>query len=279
MRPLFNNHELSNWIQISAIKFSIVPIAYIIPVFVFKIPVESIYDYLLEVVRLYCVILMTSIIGKVSNSKFVKLGLILAVVNGVYDSITEIIFVDHMIAGRFPFADALLDEALLIIGYGCIINGLYQHFKQINKLTLTDDLTRCYVFATVDLVPLGAYQFFYFDLDNFKAINQTKGHNVGNTVLSIFAANLMQSCGDVGYVFRIEADKFLVIIDIEQAQPFIDSLTHVYSKEHIPFCYGTAACLDNDLKRSLSEAEENLREMKLCKNALYTDEFRLEGYE
>jgi len=58
MRSLFNNHQLSRWIFTSAIKLSIVPIVYIVPVFVFQIPVESIYDYLLEVVRLYCVILM-----------------------------------------------------------------------------------------------------------------------------------------------------------------------------------------------------------------------------
>ena len=265
MRALFNNHDLSNWIRISAIKFSIVPIAYIVPVLVFKIPIESIYDYLLEVVRLYCVILMTSMISKLINSKLVRLGLILAVVNGAYDAITEIIFFNHMITDRFPFADALLDEALLIIGYGCIINGLYQLFNRINKLTLTDELTRCYVFATIDLVPLGTYQFFHFDLDNFKTINETKGHNVGNIVLTTFAAKLMQFCGDVGYVFRIEGDKFLVIIDIEQAQRFIDSFTHAYSKEHIPFSYGTAACLNNDFNGSLSEAEDNLREMKLCK--------------
>ncbi|ODS04185.1 GGDEF domain-containing protein [Vibrio scophthalmi] len=279
MRSLFNNHQLSHWIFTSAIKFSIVPIVYIVPVFVFQIPVESIYDYLLEVVRLYCVILMTSMIGKLVNSKLIKLGLMIAVANGVYDSITEIVYIDLMISNRFPFADALLDEALLIIGYGCIIKGLYLHFTRINKLTLTDNLTKCYTLATLDLVPLGAYQVFYFDIDNFSNVNKSKGHDIGNKVLNAFATQLMYSCQDLGYVFRIEADKFLVVVDIDQAQLYIDSVTKAYERKEIRFSYGTAACLTNCFKDAIAEAEENLREMKRCNNSLYSKEFELEGYE
>ncbi|EGU35169.1 GGDEF domain-containing protein [Vibrio scophthalmi] len=279
MRSLFNNHQLSHWIFTSAITFSIVPIVYIVPVFVFQIPVESIYDYLLEVVRLYCVILLTSMIGKLVNSKVIKLGLMIAVVNGVYDSITEIVYIDLMISNRFPFADALLDEALLIIGYGCIIKGLYQHFTRVNKLTLTDNLTKCYTLATLDLVPLGAYQVFYFDINNFSEINRTKGHNIGNKVLTDFASQLIDGCYDFGYVFRIEADKFLVVVDIDQAQLYIDSVTKAYERKEISFSSGTAACLTNCFKDAIAEAEENLHEMKRCNNSLYSKEFELEGYE
>ncbi|EGU46328.1 GGDEF family protein [Vibrio ichthyoenteri ATCC 700023] len=278
MRSLFNNHQISRWIVTSAIKFSIVPLLYFVPVFVFQIQLESIYDYLLEVTRLYCVILMTSMIGKLVNSKLIKTGLMIAVANGVYDSITEIVYIDLMISSRFPFADALLDEALLIIGYGCIIRGLYLHFTRINKLTLTDNLTKCYTLPTLDLVPVGAYQVFYFDIDNFKKINKAQGHDVGNNVLNTFATQLISSCSNLGYVFRIEADKFLAVVDIAQAQEYIDSVTKAYERKEITFSSGTAACFNNKFKAAISEAQDNLREMRQCKNGIVDNELKFEGF-
>lgn len=279
MRSLFNNNQLSHWIFTSAIKFSIVPLVYFVPVFLFQIRLESIYDFILEVTRLYCVILLASMAGKLVNSKLIKLGLVLAVANGIYDSITEIVYLDLMISHRFPFADALLDEALLIISYGCIIKGIYQYFSRINKLTLTDNLTKCYNLSAIDLVPLGAYQVFYFDIDNFSQINKSKGHDAGNNVLSAFAAQLMYSCRDLGYVFRLEADKFLAIVDIEHAQDYIDSVTKAYERREITFSSGTAACLNYSFQTSISEARVNLHEMKRFKQSIYTEEFELAEYQ
>ncbi|MFA0412716.1 GGDEF domain-containing protein [Vibrio renipiscarius] len=271
MRSLFNNHNLPNWIIKSAITFSIVPAIYIVPVVVFQIPLESFYDYFLEVTRLYCVLLLSSMIGKLINSKMIKLGLYLAIANGVYDTITEIILIEQLISHRFPFADALLDEGLLIASYGCIINGLFQHFNRINALTLTDNLTQCYNLSTVPLIPFGAYQVFYFNLDNFKRINQTQGHDVGNKVLVNFAAQLMHSTSNNGYVFRVEGDKFITVIDVNCAQHFIDSFNQSYQQEHIAFSYGTAACFDNKLKQAIDEARDNLNEIKSDKEAMCID--------
>ncbi|RJX75591.1 GGDEF domain-containing protein [Vibrio sinensis] len=273
MRTLFNNRELSYELLSCAFKFSIVPFLYIVPVFVFQIEVDSIYDYLLEVTRLYSVILLTSLLGKLVNSKMIRFGLILAIINGVYDSVTEIVILQQMLVSPFPFVDALLDEALLIAGYGCIISGLYQHFMQINRLTLTDNLTQCYTRSALNLIPIGGYQLFYFDLDDFKIINDTRGHNVGDKVLTTFSRMLIRSCDDTGYAFRLGGDEFLAIVDVDKAVHFIDVFTKACDLEEIKVSYGTSACFDNNFKIAISEADENLYEMKQCKKSFSDQSF------
>lgn len=275
MRTLFNSHELFNQIAKKAIVYSIVPLAYFIPVFAFSIPIESVYDYLLEVTRLYCVILIASLVGKLVKSRVIKIGLVFAVFNGAYDAITEIIAVDNAISEPFPFADALLDEALLIAAYGCVIYGLYHHFKKVNTLSLTDNLTGAYTRSALDLIPVGQYQLFYFDLDDFKQINDTQGHNYGDHVLKTFSEHMIKACGDSGYILRFGGDEFIALIDTNNAQSFIDAVEHASDGDKIKFSYGTAACTHNDYKAAIIEADENLYQMKKYRKSDYEHVFGL----
>jgi len=275
MRTLFNNHELFNQIAKTAIVYSIVPLAYFIPVFAFSIPIESVYDYLLEVTRLYCVVLIASMVSKLVKSKVIKIGLGLAVFNGAYDAITEIIAIDNAISGPFPFADALLDEALLIAAYGCVLYGLYHHFKRVNTLSLTDNLTSTYTRSALDLIPVGQYQLFYFDLDDFKQINDTQGHNFGDHVLKTFSGHMIEACGESGYILRFGGDEFIALVDMKDAQSFIDSVSHACDADKVKFSYGTAACLNNDYKTAIAEADENLYQMKKYRKSDYEHVFGL----
>jgi len=53
----------------------------------------------------------------------------------------------------------------------------------------------------------------YFDLDGFKRINDTQGHDQGDLYLKSFAQRLKQKLRDSDFVARIGGDEFCVLID------------------------------------------------------------------
>ncbi len=52
----------------------------------------------------------------------------------------------------------------------------------------------------------------YFDIDNFKHINESYGHNTGDMVLSTYADRLRVFCGDSDFVAKLGGDEFAVIL-------------------------------------------------------------------
>lgn len=59
----------------------------------------------------------------------------------------------------------------------------------------------------------------FIDLDNFKTVNDTLGHNAGDIVLQMTAARLSDAVGDEGTLARIGGDEFVVVMkgdDVER---------------------------------------------------------------
>ncbi len=66
---------------------------------------------------------------------------------------------------------------------------------------------------------LGHLAILFIDLDNFKTVNDTLGHNAGDVVLQMSAARLDSAVGHAGTLARIGGDEFVVILkgdDIEK---------------------------------------------------------------
>ena len=61
--------------------------------------------------------------------------------------------------------------------------------------------------------PEGTHVLFLIDIDNFKSINDTFGHTVGDTVISDIASALEEQCPDHKLVGRVGGDEFLVLMD------------------------------------------------------------------
>jgi diguanylate cyclase (GGDEF)-like protein len=71
----------------------------------------------------------------------------------------------------------------------------------------------------------GAISLAYFDLDDFKEINDARGHGFGDTVLSEFAATLTGAVRGTDIVSRIGGDEFVLLLpdtDAREAMIVID---------------------------------------------------------
>ncbi len=71
--------------------------------------------------------------------------------------------------------------------------------------------------------------FVTFDLNRFKEINDTYGHQVGDEALVAFANCLANSFGVVGFVGRIGGDEFIALIS-EDVQEKLDGALELLNK-------------------------------------------------
>ena len=66
---------------------------------------------------------------------------------------------------------------------------------------------------------VGRLALLFIDLDNFKTVNDTLGHNAGDIVLQMTATRLAQTVGDAGILTRIGGDEFVVVMKGDHVEP------------------------------------------------------------
>jgi diguanylate cyclase (GGDEF)-like protein len=83
--------------------------------------------------------------------------------------------------------------------------------------------------ATADCEARGAFgALLFIDLDNFKTLNDTQGHDVGDAFLIQVADRLRRCVGEKDLVARIGGDEFLIILDeagADQARATLRAIT------------------------------------------------------
>lgn len=103
----------------------------------------------------------------------------------------------------------------------------------------------------------------FIDIDNFKWLNETLGHNFGDAVLSSFAAELKEHINQDSSIFRFSGDEFIIIkefdTDYNAVYDVIDKLHQCFNnpleilndKIYIKFSVGVSIYPDDDLTPDL----------------------------
>jgi diguanylate cyclase (GGDEF)-like protein len=152
---------------------------------------------------------------------------------------------------RFSDADLQLLETLLC----CLIYPLKNAtlFHQALKMAYTDPLTQTHNRASfngsisreISLATRGAKKLslIFFDIDHFKAINDTYGHNCGDITLASSAKWIKESLRDSDIIFRYGGEEFVILLSdtdthgaellAERIRTSIESHTIAYGMETI----------------------------------------------
>lgn len=71
----------------------------------------------------------------------------------------------------------------------------------------------------------------YIDIDNFKTINDSWGHEVGDIILTKFAKRLMQTFYNHDFISRVTGDQFAVVIENVKNLPTLDKMIRTFLAE------------------------------------------------
>lgn len=76
----------------------------------------------------------------------------------------------------------------------------------------------------------------YVDVDDFKKVNDTWGHNIGDKLLIAFSKRLQETVRKDDYIARVGGDEFVVLIDLEET-PYraIKAVERIRKALEIPF--------------------------------------------
>lgn len=98
-----------------------------------------------------------------------------------------------------------------------------QSQKRIQDLAYTDELTnlssRPHFYINIEeLVKVSArkknkFALLYIDLDNFKTVNDSLGHDVGDLLLKKVAQRLKSACREIDYIARLSGDEFCIAVN------------------------------------------------------------------
>lgn len=132
-------------------------------------------------------------------------------------------------------------------------------------------------FEELKMKPDSAYTLLYLDLDNFKQINDTYGHEIGDRVL-IQVAKMLEKITPTGsIVARIGGDEFIMLLPLKELQVeeattlaqqlLTDLSTHPLYVDDIPFHMSASVgftLLDpyQELEKLIKEADEAMYDSK-----------------
>ncbi len=118
------------------------------------------------------------------------------------------------------------------------IERLKQQLEESQQEALYDALTglcnrRYFDSELVSKCQMDVVSLFLIDIDHFKKINDTYGHQMGDLVLKSVARKLQSSCRDNAQVFRYGGEEFAVILpdaDLKKARHVAESMRRAIEK-------------------------------------------------
>ena len=179
----------------------------------------------------------------------------------------------------------------IIILILCIIRIIYCWNKSNTKIYV-DTLTKCNSRAAcLDLIESlekkqnHAITIIYMDLNRFKFVNDTYGHDKGDELLCIFSETLEKTFGKIGFVGRMGGDEFISILvdtsemEIKEVWKQLEDLLNEKSQT-LDFPYQISSSYgyvtrekgeDTELEEIMRCADEKMYEYKVLSKKKETD--------
>jgi diguanylate cyclase (GGDEF)-like protein len=94
----------------------------------------------------------------------------------------------------------------------------------------------------------------YIDIDEFKSVNDSLGHMIGDELLKSVASRLRQCVGDCDFVARLGGDEFAIVQTlVKEAAKTVDLVTRVYDAIRAPYdCLGHQVTSDASIGIALA---------------------------
>jgi diguanylate cyclase (GGDEF)-like protein len=140
--------------------------------------------------------------------------------------------------------NVLLSNVLILLILGFIAYMLHTK-EQFEKMAITDKLTGLYnryKFYSVAQQELNRskrhkhpFSLIIFDIDHFKKINDTYGHDVGDRVLKTVAKLVRKNVRKYDYVFRWGGEEFIILApetDINGALKLAEKIRTIIASHH-----------------------------------------------
>jgi|GEM_PF-6757678 len=100
------------------------------------------------------------------------------------------------------------------------------------ELYYTDELTglpnREKLFLDYEKGDFEGQYFVYGDLRNFKSINDTYGHSIGNIMLRAFAERISKYCDIEDRLYRLYGDEFIFILKLQSSDSIVEALNRFF---------------------------------------------------
>ena len=166
--------------------------------------------------------------------KVLRYGALLLIFNLFYDVTTELKHLDEW-ADRNELLDTFLEDGLLQIAFLLIAYGITELTTQLKDQSKQDELTGLYNRKKFDAIKLKEFELIYFDLDGLKAVNDRKGHKVGDLMIVRFSQALTQAVLEDEMVFRVGGDEFVATAQLGRGGEFVSQVTIYFTEKTSPF--------------------------------------------
>jgi diguanylate cyclase (GGDEF)-like protein/PAS domain S-box-containing protein len=169
------------------------------------------------------------------------------------------------------------DNKVGILGMSRDINTLKKIQNELKEESYTDELTSIYNRKAFNIMLKEKIHFFerynvhlslaMYDIDNFKNINDTYGHDMGDKVLKEMALAAQSNLRKTDLFFRVGGEEFVIIFshtDLSEAYKVVEKIRIMVSKlqiidnEKITISLGVSQVCKNDTPQSIYERIDKL---------------------
>jgi diguanylate cyclase (GGDEF)-like protein len=192
-------------------------------------------------------------------------GWLLSILSAIFATYTTEIQSGFLASQPLLIAWAFLTRLVLFLIISSVVSRLHETLHRSEELSMTDDLTKAFngraFFDLLQKELLRSRRYghpltvVYLDLDNFKAVNDSLGHQTGNTVLKQVVAVMKQAVRCPDSIARLGGDEFAILLpetDADSAKALLpriqDSLLAAMRNNQWPvtFSIGVLTCTDAD---------------------------------